>query len=282
MKFTLKIFLLTILSASLLLAQDEKKPEYGWKNSVVGDINFSQNEFDNWQAGGDNNITWHLLLNAKFENDQKDFNWANSGKFQYGKTKVGDAKSRKSIDEINIETVYTHKLNIHINPYISAKVLTQFADGFDYSTAPSNKISESFDPMFLSEAVGIGFKPNDHFKTRLGAAAKQTMSAKKYGFADDKETTDKIEDFKNEIGAESVTEVSMPVSELITFDSKLELFSNLKAIKDVDVNWDNTFSAKVAEYIKVSFNLRIFYDSDISIKRQMKHTLAVGLSYNLL
>jgi hypothetical protein len=60
------------------------------------------------------------------------------------------------------------------------------------------------------------------------------------------------------------------------------MFSNLEAINEVDVNWDNLISAKVSEYINVSFNLNLFYDRDISLSRQLKQTLAVGLTYSFL
>ena len=85
-----------------------------------------------------------------------------------------------------------------------------------------------------------------------------------------------------EYGAESVTDAKLQVSESILYTSKLALFSNLKGVDEIDVDWDNVFSAKVATYITVSFNFKLFYDKDVSAKRQLKETLAVGLSYTLL
>jgi len=92
----------------------------------------------------------------------------------------------------------------------------------------------------------------------------------------------KIESSKNEIGAESVTKLSLPLSEKIMYNSELGLFSDLSALSSVDINWDNTFSAKVSDIIKVSFNFKLFYDQDISKSRQLQQTLAVGLTYAFL
>jgi cytochrome c oxidase assembly protein Cox11 len=50
----------------------------------------------------------------------------------------------------------------------------------------------------------------------------------------------------------------------------------------VDVNWDNMFSSKISNLLSVSLNVRMFYDKDISSKRQLKQVLALGLSYALL
>ena len=92
----------------------------------------------------------------------------------------------------------------------------------------------------------------------------------------------KMNALKKEYGAESVTDLEFKVSENILYKSKLEMFSNLEALNEVDVNWDNLVTAKVSEYINVSFNLNLFYDRDISKSRQLKQTLAAGLSYSFL
>ena len=101
-------------------AQEEKKeePQYGWQNEVVGSLNLTQTSFDNWVQGGENSLAWQLNLNAKFVNNQEQYNWANTGKVTYGRTKVGDVESRKSIDEIKLESVFTYKMNLYVNPYI--------------------------------------------------------------------------------------------------------------------------------------------------------------------
>ncbi|RMH61334.1 MAG: DUF3078 domain-containing protein [Calditrichaeota bacterium] len=277
---TLSLLLVMVLTAtSLLMAQEDKKPAYGWKNSVVGDLNFTQNAFDNWQQGGENSWSWALNINAKFENDQEKYNWSNSGKLALGQTQIGDADPRKAADEIKVESVYTYKLGVLINPYISGALLTQATKGYTYD--PKVAVSDFFDPAYLTESVGVGFKPNEIIKTRLGAALKQTLTNTYTGYADDPATTT-IEDFKNEIGAESVTDINWKVSERILYVGKLGMFTNFEGLNTVDVDWDNTFSAMVSEIIKVSFNIRLYYDRDVSPKRQLKQTLAVGLSYTFL
>ncbi len=283
MNKTVTIFSILLLGLSgIVLGQDKKAPAYGWKNQLTGDLNFTQNAFDNWSAGGEDSWSWALNINGKFENDQATYNWSTTGKFQFGRAQIGNGAAQKAADEINLETVYTYKIAKLLNPYASVKFLSQIANGFNYGTHPATQISAAFDPLYLTESIGLGYTPNKHIKTRLGAAVKQTISNSKYGFADDPATPGKIESSKNEVGAESVTELNFPVSEKIIYNGKLELFSDLSAINTVDVNWDNTFSAQVSDLIKVSFNFKLFYDRDISVKRQLKQTLAVGLSYSFL
>ncbi|MBN2184728.1 MAG: DUF3078 domain-containing protein [Candidatus Krumholzibacteriota bacterium] len=277
-------FLILGFLSSCLSAQEEsaKEPEYGWQKEMVGGANLTQTSFDNWAQGGENSLAWQFFLNFKFVNDQEKTNWANSGKFGYGSTKTGDEDQRKSIDEIKLESVFTYKLNLHVNPYAAVNGETQFAAGYNYDTEPKTQISAFMDPGYFRESVGLGYKPNDIVATRLGAAMKQTITSDyPVPYADDPDT-DGIEKTKNEIGAELVTDVNWKISENSLFTSKLELFSTLEAFNETDLNWDNVFTTKISKYLNVNFNFRIFYDRDISKRRQIYQSVALGLSYSFL
>ncbi len=279
------IILFVFSMVVFVIAQEKgkKEPEYGWKNQVVGDLNFTQNQFTDWAQGGEDSWSWAMNISAKFENVQEKFNWANSGKLAFGQASIAGNDPRKAADEIKLESVYTYKISKGINPYAAATMQTQLTKGLVYADAADNKgtaVSNFFDPGYFTESIGGEYKPNDTFKTRAGISAKQTF-ASEYEYADDTETV-KIEDFKNEIGAESVTDLNLKVSEQILYESKLELFSNFEGSDEIDVSWDNTFSAKASEIIRVSLNIRLLYDKDILYKRQLKQTLAVGLSYTFL
>ncbi|HEM49412.1 MAG TPA: DUF3078 domain-containing protein [Caldithrix sp.] len=271
--FTVLLFFTFVISQEA----EEKKPEYGWKNEGVAGLNFTQNKFDNWTQGGEDSWSWQLDINAKFVNDQEKYNWSNSIKISYGKTKVGDAGARKAADEIKLESVYSYKLGIYVNPYAAVTGLTQFTDGYDYSKDPKVKVSGFMDPGYFTQSAGLGIEPNAHIKTRLGAALKETITSSDTAaiiYADG-------EDMRVEYGAESVTDINYKFNEILLYTSKLEMFSNLNRIDEIDVTWDNLVSAKLTKYITASLNVKIFYDKDISERRQLKQTLAVGLSYNL-
>jgi len=276
-KFLLIMASLLLLSLNLY-AQDKKAeaPKYGWQKSAVGLLNFTQNKFDHWKQGGEDAWTWQLNFDGKLNYVQEKSTWNNSLKIAYGKTKLGDAAAKKAADEIKLESVYTYKMNIYVNPYVAATALTQFTKGYNYGTDPKTTISAFLDPGYFTQSAGLGFQPIEQVKTRLGAALKETM-AKEY-----KDIYADGEELRVEYGAESVTDINWKMAENILFTSKLELFSNLKAMNQIDVNWDNMFTSKITKYIGVSFNVKLLYDRDISAKRQLKETLAVGLTYTFI
>ncbi len=271
-----------LLLSTSLIAQDADSTanKYGWKKEMAVGVNLTQTSFDNYVQGGENTLAWQLNYNFKFENDQEHHNWVNSGKLNYGMNKVNDDEMKKSIDEIKLESVYTCKLGIAIDPFVAATGETQFAPGYNYKKDPKVQISDLIDPLYFRESIGFGFKPKPSIGTRLGASLKQTITNDyPVPFADDP-ATDKIEKNRFEYGMESVTDLDINITKTSKLTSKLELFSNLVAFDEIDVNWDTVLTAKVSQYVNMNFNVKMIYDKDVSKKRQLKQALAVGLSYS--
>ena len=285
LKTVVLIIFIGLFISSHIIAQEKpaEETEYGWQKEMISGVNLTQTSFDNWAPGGENSFAWQLNVNFKFINDQEKTNWANSGKFSYGSLKTGDEESRKSIDEIKLESVFTYKLGRFINPYAAVTGETQFAPGYDYGIEPETQISAIMDPGYFRESIGLIYQPNDIIKARLGCSLKQTITSDYPApYADDPDTENTIEKTKNEIGAESVTDVNWKISENTLLISKLELFSAFKALDETDINWENVLTVKISKYFNVNFNFRILYDKDISRKRQIMQSVALGITYNFI
>ncbi len=280
MLFTLTLML--FINVVIVFAEDkkEKEPVYGWIKESIITINYSQSKFDNWSKGGENTWTWQAELRAQFEKNEEKYNWLNKGYLLYGDTQVGSEESKKASDEIRLESVYTYKVGIHVNPYISATGLTQFRKGYEYTDSTKTALSDFWDPAFLTESIGIGYNNGETFRTRLGAALKQTITRNFNSFSDD-ESTNEIEKIDNKFGAESVTDLQIKFTDKIALISMLQLFSDFSAIDEVDVRWNNLFVAELMKYISVSFSFDIAYDKNISNKREIRQFIAVGLTYSV-
>ena len=280
-----------ILAINCSLLAEEQKPEYGWKKELVGNLNFTQTAFDNWVQGGEDTFAWQLNINGKAVKSEKKYKWNNTEKIAYGMAKISNLESRKSVDELKLESVFTYLLGTYVNPYVAVSAETQFTQGYKYieviddsgkSRIEKEEISNFLDPGYFSQSAGVGYDPIDEFKTRFGFAIKETVTIDHpVPYAYDPETEDEKKT-KVEAGLESVTDFSKALIGGILLTSKLEVFSNLKGLDEVDVKWDNIFSAKISKYIDVSFNVKLFYDRTISKKRQLKQSLAVGLTYTFL
>jgi hypothetical protein len=272
------LIILLIAYCPIVLGQEQKEEEQklGWQKEIIGNLNFTQNQFDNWTKGGENSWSWQLDINATFIDEQPKFNWKNGAKLSYGRTKVGKAESRKAADEIKGESVYTRKLGIFVNPYLAVTGQTQLTKGFEYTNTTKIKVSDFLDPAYFTQSLGIGYSSQKTIQSRLGFAVKETMTDK---FADRYAGGEKT---RVEYGAESVTDINAQLSNNIIYTAKMGLFSTLARWDEIDINWENLFSSQISQYIVVSFNFVLFYDQDVSKRRQIKQTLAAGLTYSFL
>ncbi len=267
MKKHLLIGFCIFLLSGMIMAQDEKEPTYGWQKEATAALNLTQSTFDNYAAGGENSTAWQFRLGLKFVNDQEKFNWANTGKFDYGQTKIGEDDFKKSTDELKIESVFTPKVWKIVNPYASVTAETQFAAGYKYSDDGKVKFSQFMDPGYVRESIGLAYKPNDIIQARMGAAMKQVIA-------------DQFGESSNELGADAVIDVNYKITESSQVKSKLELFSNLVAADEIDISWDTDITAKITKFIAFNFNVKLVYDKDVSAKRQLKQVMGIGVSYS--
>jgi len=214
----------------------------GWNKIAVGKLNFTQTSFDNWTQGGENSWAWLFNFIGAGIYKRNQYTWTNNAKFEYGKSKAGDDEAKKSADEIYLATELARHLKKSFNAYLSVTGRSQFANGYDYTTDPKTIISKFMNPGYFIESAGLKYQPVDYFDTRLGVALKQTVA----------------------------------------YATSLEIFSNLKGFDEIDVRWDNLLTAEVIKYISFSFNFQLYYDKDLSSKRQIKQYLGIGLTYTLL
>lgn len=283
-RMSVRPFLFMLLAvSSTLLSQPETAASTDWKHTLVSGLTITQVSYSDWSQGGENALAYTLSVDGRSVQDLTSTNWSNSYKLAYGQTRLGSKGLRKTDDKIELESVLTYKLGTAVNPYASATFKSQFDDGFKYDDAANTKVktSAALDPMYLTQAVGIGYQPVTQVKTRLGAAVRE-VSSKNFTYADDAATTT-VERSKVEGGLESVTDVELKLEENTIFTSKLEMFAPFNAIDVIVVRSDNTLSSKVNKYIVVVFNVQLINDRNMGTPRtQIKEGLALGLSYTFL
>ncbi len=278
-----------LAGAISLHAQEEKKElEDGWHNSLVAGLNLTQVSLHNWTQGGENTVAWTFLTNGKFLYKQPNWKWNNSLKITYGKTKLGDSDFEKSEDELFWESLYSRNIGWKIDPYVANQLRTQFDDGYtvteDADTGEEIRTlsSGTFDPLYLIQSAGFTYSVGESFFTRAGIAFKETFSSAEYGYADDPDTENEVEDFRFQTGIESATGVKFTVMENIMYTSQLNLFSAFDQLDVWDVRWDNTLTAKVNDYVNVSLNVLLVHEIAQTRRTQVKQALALGLRYSIL
>ncbi len=253
---------------------------FGWTHSIVTGLNLTQVSFKDWTQGGENALAYTLWLKGGSALDEEKFNWANNFRFAFGQTRLANQGLRKTDDEIYFESLLIYKMGIHVNPYASATLRTQFAYGFTYDNlGTKTRVSEFFDPAYLTQSVGVAYKPLPEVTTRLGVGVREVLSAT-HGFANISPTEPKK--IKVNGGFESVTDVDWKFAENMQYTSKLELFAPFSAMDEIITRMDNLVIAKVNQYINVGLGVQLINEKRVSPRTQIKEVLSIGFNYTLL
>ena len=276
-----KTYLIILLSALSLIAQEKDTTLYKWTPSLVTGANISQISFRDWSQGGENAITWTFTGDFKLNYKTEDWRFKNRLKAAYGRTKLGSATYKTNDNEIYLENVVSHRIGWAVNPFVSNTVRTQIAKGYNYETDPVEEIADLFDPGYITQSIGFTYDRNGSFTSRLGVAFQEVITNKYTHYTDDTETPE-IETFKFETGIESVTDAKFTVAENVEWQIKLRLFSRFETFDVWDVRWDNDIIASVNSWMKVNFTFLMVYEKAQSLKTQMKETLQIGIVYNIL
>jgi hypothetical protein len=275
---------ITFVSVLLFVAvsASAQAPDTTWKHSMIASLNLSQVSFTHWSQGGTNTLSYLAGINGKSVRDNATTNWSNSYKLNFGQTKLDEQAIRKTDDEINLESMLTYKFGVHVNPYVAASLLTQFTTGYTYSdTAAPVAVSDFFDPAYLKQSAGIGWKVSNELTTRLGAALREIITNHYNQYAAqplEKEFT------KTRIqgGLESVTELELPVEDNVLFRAKADLFAPIKTLDRIVFHGETSLIAKISKVFSAELTALFIDDPDLSPFTQIKQGLSIGISYALM
>jgi len=273
------IVFLLLLSTAVFAQSDSLGGK--WKPDGVAGVNLSQIAFSNWAKGGENSLSWVFFSNIGLTYEGAIFKSKNNFKFAFGRTKLGEAAYRTNDNEIYLENVLTYQAGWSVDPYISNTFRTNVSAGFDYKAATEPKVSDFFDPAYITQAIGFEYGKTKKFTSRLGLAFQETFTNKFRTYSDDPKTNDKMEAFKFETGIESVTGTEFLLDDNLLYTGKLRLFSRFDRLSVWDVRWDHLITANINKYLNVNFSMLILYEKDQSPKTQAKEALQVGVTYNL-
>ncbi|HEY4612086.1 MAG TPA: DUF3078 domain-containing protein, partial [Bacteroidota bacterium] len=162
--------LIVVIVSSQALAFQHRAPDSlkQWKHSLVSALTFTQVSYSNWTQGGQNSLAYTVSADGKTDWDVETMNWSNAFKLAFGQTRLGDQGLRKTDDKIDLQTVFTYKLGAYVNPYASATMKTQFAEGKQYDAeGRATVVSKFFDPAYLTQGIGVGYQPIPEVKIRL-------------------------------------------------------------------------------------------------------------------
>jgi hypothetical protein len=298
------VMLVIVLSVYCQITDAEKQLKtqtvdtlLGWKKGGMININTSQTSLTNWAAGGQSSVAVGVLLNLFARNKKEKSLWENFLDLGYGTLKQGKADWWKTDDRINFTSKYGYKATEKLYYAGLLDFRTQMAPGYNYPN-DSVKISSFMAPGYLVGALGIDYVPNENFTVFFAPVTlKLTMVADQVLADAGAFGVDPGDNIKSEFGGYLRTLLKKDLMENITFQTKLDLFSNyFNDPQYIDVSWESLLSMKVNNFISATLSTHLLYDHDIEIAKdendngiitddeisprvQFKEVLAIGFSF---
>jgi hypothetical protein len=279
-----------------------------WEKSNVVGFDLNQVAFVNWSVGGNNSVAGIVKGNFIRKYAKGNIDWANELILKYGLNSQEGQETRKTDDQIQLNSTFGYRRDTLSNWYYSAKFNfnTQFSNGYAYPNT-TEEISGPFSPAYIF--LGIG---TEYIRKDLGLTAYFSPLTDKTTIVSNNRLADQgafgvegaVYDTDGNIirhGKNSRTEVGI----LVTNQLKRQIFKNimldhrisfytdyLNNFGNIDINWQLQLDMTVNEYVKANIGTHIIYDDDIKSteeidgvvitggpKIQLKQILGVGLSY---
>ncbi|MRS63665.1 DUF3078 domain-containing protein [Larkinella terrae] len=260
-----------------------------WKRSAQAGINLNQGSFSsNWKGGGVNSIALGAFFNAKSDYMQRRFNWTSEAQLQYGIVKNQGQDSRKNVDRIFLDTKVGYRLNQVWLAFGNINFLSQFATGYRYEALPGGGernvlISNFFAPAYLTESMGLEYKPTTYFNLQFGLGTiRQTFVTDdaisigvptRYGVLPGKTV-------RNEFAFQLIANFDRNVAENLNVKARYQMFANYSTLNAIDHRLDVSLTAKVNRFVNVSLTGIVLYDKDQDNAIQYSQGLAIGFLYS--
>jgi hypothetical protein len=264
----------------------------GWKKKGNITFLFNQSTFNNWLAGGENNLSGNLGINYDFNYKKNDWTWDNKILASYGLLQTKNASFEKKTDdrfEFNSiagkkafgEWYYSVFLNFRTQ-FTKGFVYGKDADGLETRTENTNLLS----PGYLTFGPGLFWKKNDNFKINLAPLTS------KLTFVDDFYTSDPAyvggsyfgvdanKNMRYELGFYASTYYKFNLMTNVSLENILNLYTNyLEDPQNVDMDYSLAIVMRVNKYLSANIAFQTIYDDNAFRGFQIRQVFGLGANY---
>ena len=285
-----------ILKNEAIRAIPRSAPDTLHKNWISGglfNLNIAQGSLKDWAAGGDDfSVSLNFYLNGHAFYKQGNISWSNNLDINLGYINTTSLGTRKNDDRLDFISKYGYSLNKYVALSALFNVRTQFFNGYSYPDAETKILtSTGLSPAYILLSPGFDFHPVKNLSifvspitSRWIIVGSPTLSKEgAYGVDSGKHISD-------EFGAFGTISYHTNLGKLITYNGRLDLFSNYEhRAQNVDVYMTNLFAAKVGKVITATWSVDMIYDDDVRIfgpnhnspRLQLRSLVGIGILFKL-
>ena len=261
-----------------------------WTAKGNATLLFNQSTFDNWLAGGENNISGNIGVNYDVNYNKNDWNWDNKFIASYGLVKTRTSSfAKKTDDRLEINSLLGKKVKPESKWYYSAfaNFKTQFTKGYNYETNDDGvelrqQYTSFFSPAYLLIGPGMLWKKDDNLKINLSPATSKFTFVDK-DFTLPNEAYFGVEEGKSlryELGFNASVYYKLGIVANVSFENILNLYSNyLKETQNVDLDYQLNVVMKINRFLSTNISFQTIYDDNAFEGFQIRQVFGVGVNY---
>ena len=274
-------------------AQDEaaEAPKQGWTKGGNISLLFNQSSFDNWAAGGVNNISGNLGVNYDFNYVKEDIIWDNKFIAAYGVTKLKGADQQKTDDRLELNSLVGKKAKgfWYYSAFLNFK--TQMDSGFD---ADDNKTSHFFSPAYLQVGPGMLWKKSENLHVNIAPATSRMIfvhdeftavgntqaAIDAFNAAGGYFGVEANETSRFELGFALRGYYKLNLMENVSMENIISLYSNyLEDPQNVDLDYTMNLVMSINKYLSANLSFQTIYDDNAFKGFQTREVFGVGVNY---
>jgi hypothetical protein len=264
----------------------------GWKKKGTVTFLFNQSNFNNWIAGGENNLSGNLGINYDFNYKKGDLTWDNKVLASYGllQTKNTDFE-KKTDDRLELNSILGKKAfgNWYYSFFLNFR--TQFTKGYLYGKDANGaeirtENTDFLSPGYLTFGPGVYWKKDDNFKLNFAPlTSKMTFVNKDYtsgiGYVDGTYFgVDANKSIRYELGFYASAYYKFNVMTNVSAENTLNLYSNyLEDPQNVDIDYSLAIVMKINKFLSANLSFQAIYDDNAFQGFQTREVFGLGVNF---
>jgi hypothetical protein len=286
----LGIILLCILGSLSAQSQDVIKPDTTkvWTKKGNFSLLFNQSNFNNWAAGGENNLSGNVGVNYDFNYKKKDITWDNKIIASYGLVKTKNSPfEKKTDDRLELNSLFGKKAKglWYYSAILNFK--TQIAKGYVYGkdangaeirTETTNLLS----PGYLTFGPGILWKKRDNLKFNL-APITSKITIVDADFTVPNKGYFGVEEGKNtryELGFYASGYYKFNLMANVSLENIFGVYSNyLDKPENVDLDYQINVVMKINRYLSTNLSMQAIYDDNAFQGFQTRQVFGLAVNF---
>ena len=286
----LGVILLCIFGVLSAQSQDLSKSDTTkvWTTKGNFSLLFNQSNFNNWAAGGENNLSGNLGINYDFNYKKKNVTWDNKIIASYGLVKTKNSPfEKKTDDRLELNSLFGKKANglWYYSAILNFK--TQITKGYVYGkdingaeirTETTNFVS----PGYLTVGPGMLWKKSNNLKFNIAPVTSKITIVDSHFTVPNKGYfgVDEGKNLRYELGFYGSGYFKFNLMTNVSLENIFSVYSNyIEKPENIDLDYQINIVMRINRYLSTNLSMQAIYDDNAFQGFQTRQVFGLAVNF---